>query len=236
VFGTYNLKDFLISNRDFEVKIERTGDFFIYTRKIGPDRKESIILGEGGKVIVNPVEPVNLPKEISKYFLVEFTKKVFAEPKSKRTVYVTFPVEIGVFIAGRKTLENIDVFSFNKPKYTLYGDPRNGVVCRHWKSDIYSEIPDIDPLYEGVIRLEISNLTDEWVEVEKAVFNAIGMKIYYDEEIVAMNSYMRITSPKLAETDFYAEPVRSGMKKSLELYTARKIVVARSKFTMEWGL
>jgi hypothetical protein len=41
---------------------------------------------------------------------------------------------------------------------------------------------------------------------------------------------------KSAETDFFDSPLEKGMKKSLELYTGRKLAVTTTKFVMGVGL
>ncbi len=244
MYGNYSIAEFDISNDFVEMKIEKRGGFLTYTRNLKNvdtwdglvERVEKVILADSGHVIVNPVEPVNLPKEITSYLMIEFAKKVLVEPHGRKRVYVKFPVEVAVFVAGRKAVEVVDVFTLTKPKYTLYGDPRTGVVCRYWKSEVYPEIPKSDPFREGVMELNVVNEEREWVEIGKAVFNAIGMKIYYDSEMVCMKATMRVFSKLVAETDFFSKAVRDGMKKSLELYTARRIVVPTGKFVMEVGL
>jgi len=120
---------------------------------------------------------VNKPKELTPHFLIEFERSVFIEPSARRTVFVKFPVEIGVFVHGKKDFQILDVLTLNKQKFTLYGDVVSGVICKYWKSEVYSTIPDTNPVYEGVIELNITNTTARWVEVTKAVFAAYGMKI-----------------------------------------------------------
>jgi hypothetical protein len=62
------------------------------------------------------------------------------------------------------------------------------------------------------------------------------MKIYYSDSLVAMRASMKIIPRRLAETDFQDAPLLTGMTKSLELYTSRKLPVVPAKFVMEAGL
>jgi hypothetical protein len=103
-------------------------------------------------------------------------------------------------------------------------------------SNVYSSIPSINPLYEGIIELSITNTTKEWITVTKAIFNAYGMKIYYRDDLVAMKASMKIIHGSIAETDFVDAPLEPGMNKSLELYTVKKLAVTTTKFIMEAGL
>ncbi|AEA47150.1 DUF432 domain-containing protein [Archaeoglobus veneficus] len=205
----------------------------VYRRICRGDHVEKILSG-GKKFIINPVEPVNLPREVTHYLCIDFKKPVLIESGASITVFVKFPVEICVFVNG-KGVSPIDVFSLVTPKYTLYGNPKSGVICRWYESDVYTEVPETDPLREGIISLRIHNSSDDWVEVTKAVFDSYAMKIYYGD-IVSMVAEMKVIGKHVAETTFIDRPLREGMKKSIELYVARKLLIERKSFLMEWGV
>ncbi len=183
------------------------------------------------EIIVNPVEPVNLPKNVTRFLEVDFDP-ILIKPNSVETIYLKFPIEIGVFAKHGDKLAVVDVFSFEKPKYTLYGTPKNGVVCRWFKSEVYYEVPEVDPLRHGVMKLVIRNGGD-WVEVGKVVLDCYGMKIYYSE-FASCWAEMKVISKISAETSFVDRPIERGMKKAVEMWTTRRLI-GRS-FTMEWGL
>ncbi|MEZ5336247.1 MAG: DUF432 domain-containing protein [Methanolobus sp.] len=146
-------------------------------------------------------------------------------------------MEIGVFVVDKAgNHEVIDIFTFSNIKFTLYGTHNNGLVCRQWDSEVYSEQPDTDFRFEGYIELELINDTSHMMEVNKAVFNAYGMKIFYGSKRLAMKASMRIINKLVAETDFSAYPTTSRFKRSTELYTARKYVISGIKGIMEFGL
>ncbi len=235
MFGYHEIEGFQAEIGEYRVRTEKVDPFYRYLRENG-DKIEKDISVEKGRLIINPVEPVNMPKNITNFMQIKFRKPFLAEPKSAVEVYATFPVEIAVFIAAKKSVGVVDIFSLQKPKYTLYGNPRNGIICRYWESDLYPEIPQVDKYREGVIKLRIVNSDDEWIELSNAVFNVYGMKIYYNEEIVYSSASVNIVSPKVAETRFIEQPLKEKMKKALELYTARRIAVTAIKFVMEWGL
>uniref|UniRef100_A0A7C3MB24 DUF432 domain-containing protein n=1 Tax=Archaeoglobus fulgidus TaxID=2234 RepID=A0A7C3MB24_ARCFL len=235
MFGYHDIEGFQAEIGEYRMRTERTGPFYRYIRENG-DKIEKDISVEKGRFIINPVEPVNTPKNVTNFLQIKFRKPFLAEPKSSVDVYATFPVEIAVFIAAKKSVGIVDIFSLQKPKYTLYGNPRDGIICRYWESDLYSEIPRLDRYREGVIKLRIVNSDTEWIEVKNAVFDIYGMKIYYNDEIVYSSASINIISPKVAETKFIEQPLEEKMRKALELYTARRIAVTALKFVMEWGL
>ncbi len=236
MYGHYDLFDFSIVFEKIIAKIEKDGDVYSYIREGENERKEKIILGKGGRVIVNPIEPVNLPKEITNFLQIKFKEPIFSEPKSSVEVYLTFPIEVGVFLAAKKNIDVLDIFSLNRPKFSLYGNPRNGIICRYWQSDIFSQIPEVNHLKEGIMLLRVTNTSNEWIEISNVVFDIYAMKIYFDESMVSSKASVNIASQRVAETQFIAKPLKSGMSKSLELYTARKMPVVGKKFVMEWGL
>ena len=235
MFGSFDIADFHSQIEDVNIKFEKVGEFFKYIRE-GDEKVEKMVFSKSGRVIVNPVEPVNLPKRITNFLLIKFNRPFLAEPKSSTEIFLTFPIEIAVFVAAKRSVGLVDVFSLIKPKYTLYGNPRNGTICRYWESAIHSEIPTTDNHREGVMKLRVTNSDDEWVEINNLVFDVYGMKIYYDEECVCVTASVNVVSPKVAETMFLERAIRDGMKKSLELYTARRMGVPRNRYVMEWGL
>ncbi|ADB58299.1 DUF432 domain-containing protein [Archaeoglobus profundus] len=233
MYGEYNLGELKLENDNFCLSIERDGDFYVYERVCKGDLMTKRIKGFG-KIILNPVEPVNLPKNITSLIEIEFKEKVVVGPRSKLTIYVTFPIEIGVFVVSDSSLNVLDVFTLNSLKYTLYGTPGRGVICRYWLSDIYTSPPRLDCLREGIIELEISNSSDNWVEVGKTVLDVYSMKIYYDDSRVVSKAVMNVTSRGVAETQFLDG--NYNMKKAIEIYVAKKLQVLKRSFVMEWGL
>ena len=235
MFGCYDAP-LGIEKEGISLSVERAGEIMTYRRQRGDEKVEKMLLTSTGKILINPVEPVNKPKEITSYLLIEFKRSLVVEPAATKKIYVTYPVEIGVFIAMNKKYDVLDIFSIQKQKFTLYGDPRSGVICKYGKSEVYSSIPAVNPLLEGVIELSITNTVSEWVNVTKAIFNAYGMKLYYSDGMVYMKATMKINKEKTAETGFVDSPLERGMKKSLELYTVRKLAVVSTKFVMEAGI
>lgn len=208
----------------------------LYKRKCCDEEIEKVLLIEKGQVLINPIEPQQIPKTLTPYFLIEFEKPVIVEPRERKRIYLKFPIEIGVFVMGPDDYRVLDVFTLVKQKFTLYGDVREGVICEHWKSSVTQTVPEVDPLREGVVELFIHNATPRWAELNQVVFNAYGMKIYYGPSMVSMRANMKVNTPVVAEVDLMDSPMYKDMTKSLEMYTARKIKMPTTKYVMEWGL
>ncbi len=224
MFGSYRLEDFHVQTDYFLIKIENKK----YFRKCLDEVLEKYVIATG-EVTVCPVEPVNKPKQITTYFQLNFRKPILVAPNESVKLYATFPVEIGVFVGDK----NIDVFTASKVKYTLYGTPVKGVICRYWESEVYFDEPDLNPLLEGVLKLNITNRSDDWVEIRKIVFNVLGMRILYDDKGSYAEGVVKVTSQSMAETEFL-RPKIQNMKESLKIFRQRKI--SGSKYFMEMGI
>ena len=235
MFGEHDFP-LLVEQEDLSLVIEEDGPLFVYQRNCQGEKAKRILAADKGKLLINPVEPLNKPKDITPYLLIEFETPVMVAPRANKKVLLTFPVEIGAFISVDSDFEILDIFALIQQKFTLYGDPSYGAICKYWKSGVFPAPPSGDPLREGTLDLEIQNITASWIEVTRGVFSAYGMKIYYDEETVAMRGTLKIKGPSMAETEFQEFPPEAGMTRALDLYTAKKLSVSSTKFVMEFGL
>ena len=110
-------------------------------------------------IFINPVEPLNTSKELTSNMLIEFEKSLLLAGGTIKTIFLTFPIEIGVFISYKEitNLLLLDVFTQAKQKFTLYGSVSNGIICKRWKSVIYSTSHSPDPMREGIIESTLRN-------------------------------------------------------------------------------
>ncbi len=234
MYGKYKIP-FEYSDDIITLSITEDGDFFRYVRQIKDKKKEekTLLTTESATVAINPIEPVNLPKQITQYLEVEFTP-ILIEPEGIKAIYLFFPIEIGVIVFGNKKMEAVDIFSFGPQKYSLYGPSAGGVITRYYSSNIYSSPPESNRYYTGILRLEIENKTTEWANISRTVLDGYSMKIYYGPH-VAMFARMKILSPTNAETEFIRNPSASDFQKAIEVYHIRSISSIKSIFSMEWG-
>jgi hypothetical protein len=225
-----------ISRDGLSITLKRVDEFFFYKRESSDGIVEKVLLEAPEEIILDPVEPLNTPSRITPHLLIGFSKTVITGPHSTRTIFLKFPVEIGVILSRGDKDEVLDVISLPDKKFTLYGTPRGGDVCRFWQSDVFAAAPPADVLYEGVLGLDISNETDEWVSVNRAVFNVHGMKIFYRKNLVSVRGKMTVTSEKKAETEFIDSPLAKGMKRAIELFKEGKFAMGSSRYYMGAGL
>ncbi|MFC1838498.1 DUF432 domain-containing protein [Thermodesulfobacteriota bacterium] len=235
MYGTYDIGS-KIKNDNFSISIQQENEFIYYFRECTEETFERSIMADNGKILINPVEPVNKPKAITNHLFIHLKKPIIIAPQNPIKVFLKFPIEAGIFLLRNKKNHLIDIFTLQKPKYTLYGDPKNGVLCRYYESDIYHTIPEADPLFEGVMQLKIINNDVGWLELTKIVFNAYGMKLFYSDDLVAMKSEISLENSKIAETVFLNKPLQKNMKNSLEVYISKGFVQTSNSFVMEYGI
>ncbi len=209
-----------------------------YTRELGEDTLEKPVISEDNRLTIQPVEPLNLPKELTSSLLIDFENPIVIDSGMKKEIFATFPIEIAVFLESGSPEKPLDIFTMAKQKYTLYGDVKTGTICKYWTTEQSTTIPeDLNPLIEGIMALTIVNRTKEWKEVKKVVFDAYGMKIYYDEEKVGMKGAMFIKEEELSETGFSNKPIAENMTKAREIYRKKKSPIkGGTKFVMESGI
>lgn len=219
VYGRYGY-EFCVEKNDLKVCFSKDDDFLRYYRNQGGSIVEQIIASESGTVIINPVEPLNLPDEVTRFLEIRFLP-IEIEPEATRRVYLTFPIEIAVFLQKGGAYRCIDIFSRMLPKYSLYGPTDTGVITRYHWSNVYLKRPNPDHSLEGVIELDLINTTKSWVEVSRVIFENNGMKIYYTHDLVSMSAGMKIIKPTIAYTAFEDKGIVGGMQKSIEMYYSR---------------
>jgi len=233
VFGRYG-GDLTYSDKNITISVERGGTPPRYVRACRDERVEKILPAGEGSVIINPVEPVNLPLPITRLLEIAFPATVLL-PKSERRVFLTFPVEIGVFLEGGGDLHVLDILSCTPAKYSLYGLPGTGQITRWHRSEVCCEAPVTDRFFHGVIDLTLKNASAETTEVSRAVFDSNSMHLFYGE-YVSMAAVMEVYSPMIARTSVNEMPAVSGMTPCIELYMARRIPAVHGRgHLMEFG-
>jgi hypothetical protein len=233
VFGEYDYP-FHLESGPVRIRIEEDDGFFTYHRSSEEGEVSKIIRGRRGKIRISPVEPVNLPEEVTKYLEIRFTP-IAIEPESVQELYLKFPVEIGVFLMAKGEGDILDIFALTRPKYSLYGTPDDGIITRYYESPVYGRIPESDPLREGVLSLTIRNSSRGWVEVSRVVVDCTSLYLYY-KEMVSLAVRMEIFSKEIADVWIDDRPLVEEMTPASLLSRVRKTIIPdRIPFTMEYG-
>lgn len=128
-------------------------------------RQDSVILG------VFPIPALLTPKPLAKYVYLRFKSPVLMEQRSESIFYSTMPIEVAIYRQHEDEELLVDAFRTLKQRYSLYGSPERGVLCR------YKEV-NIDPAKinisaqkyeEALLKIIVRNGIDNIVRISKVV-------------------------------------------------------------------
>lgn len=215
-FGKYVPKDGMnitFKTENISIKVFDS-DSFCYQRKnktkvvsthIFPSEKDKVNIG------IYPIRPIQKPKQLSHNIMIKLETPIAIPPNSKVTHYLNMPIEIGVFIIRKNSNLMIDAFSLSRPKYSLYGDPDSGKICRFYNSKINSKI--IAQKYEeAIIIMNFKNKNPNWVTVNKIVMDAYLVDLYIKDDVVYLeDSKMIIENQNVAHVLLNNKPPINGL-------------------------
>jgi hypothetical protein len=102
----------------------------------------------------------------------------------------------------------------------------------------------VDGTREGVLKLALRNSLNEWTKVSRVVMDEAEIHLYVSE-FAAMLAMMRITGREAAEVTGVDRPLKGGMRRAHDFFTAKRILrlgtsprfpgVERKGFLMESG-
>ena len=242
-YGKFNF-DYSINFQGLKLGFEDKNGMYHYKRDIVGWKHESNIATQTKTFYLQPIEPLNLPDNVTDFIEIEF-KEITIEPDGKAVVFLTIPIEIGVFLEAKNGERNLlDIVTFCHPKFSLYGAASRGVITRFHKSEVYAMPPSVDNYKEGLLRLEIENDTDEWATVGRVVIYQKGLNLYYDETTVSASAKMIIRTHDVADVVGIDQPIREGMTQCLQVFEQRKTTpfcniegaLLDSTFTMDMGM
>ena len=242
-YGKFNF-DYSINFQGLKLGFEDKNGIYHYKRDIVGWKHESNIATQTGTFYLQPIEPLNLPDNVTDFIEIEF-KEITIEPDGKAVVFLTIPIEIGVFLEAKNGERNLlDIVTFCHPKFSLYGAASRGVITRFHKSEVYAMPPSVENYKEGLLRLEIENDTDKWAAVGCVVIYQKGLNLYYDETTVSACAKMIIRTRDVADVVGIDQPIREGMTQCLQVFEQRKTTpfcniegaLLDTTFTMDMGM
>ncbi|HMA04835.1 MAG TPA: DUF432 domain-containing protein [Methanomicrobiales archaeon] len=224
------------------LSLEMKEGHYQYMRDLAGEQSEKAISVGLSRLLVHPVEPFNTGPGAVTHLEIEFPSLIL-EAEATETFFLTFPIEVGVFVEGIRDTEVLDVFSVDQPKFSLYGSTHRGAITRFARSERHREAPSVDPTREGILKLALRNTLPEWVRVSRIVLEEAQIHLYVGES-AAMMAMMRIAGPNMAEITGVDRPLKGGMNRAHDLFTTRRLLrlgssrlpgMERKGFLMEEG-
>jgi len=236
--------DYAVNFEGLTLSFDLENGMYHYKRALGDWKTDINVCVTGAKVLIHPVEPLNLPDNLTDFMEIRFNP-IRVEPSGRCVVFVTMPIEIGVFLESAEgSADILDIISYVYPKYSLYGGSNRGVITRFNESKVYYYPPAMKNYESGLLKLEIENKSDEWATVGRVVIFQKGLYLYFDENFVAASAEMKIISPDVAIVTGIDAPIRPDMTPSNRLFKTRKLtpfynvtgMLNDTSFTMDMGL
>lgn len=237
MMNRYGVFKFPVSWRHGRVAVEtlKEGGSFLYRRTLGEDVTE-FRLSSATELRILPVEPLLTPKELTPQLLIEFKQPVWLAGHDRMEVDLTFPIEYGVFTPRNEGWQLMDVFTMARQKFTLFGDPASGYLCKLWQSRWLQTPDQVDPDTEGWLRLRLQNGTGRSAELTRVVIPAYLMKLYCDAHRAAFSAALKVIARNLAEVECDASSPLSDGFKSVEVFSEKKFLGLGQRFIMEGRL
>lgn len=235
MYGTYR-GDVSLSYDGITLETRTEGGLVSYRRTCNGEVVEKVLATPPEALLVHPVPPLYLPKAVARHLEVSFPPVVVG-PGEEAIIYLTFPLETGVFAGTAGSYDVLDIFSKQKAKYTQYGSGNGGKIARWCESRVSPSPPGIDCHSGAVLELSVRNQSRSFTEVRRAVFEDTTIYLYFDKDTVFMTGIMEVFSDTVAETRTLKKPPREGMQNALPPFAARNLLpVEKGRFMMEFGV
>lgn len=234
MFGTLTLPYQYDSERN-RIRIRGFKGGSLYRRETGSVEITKRIYSSKAKIWLSPVKPFNCPKMITSNLMIELKRTLVVPPGESKKIYLRFPVEIGVIVTRSGKDRVIDVFTDNPPKYSMYGDIKEGVMCRYYSSDVHVGPPRTNPLEEGLMEVRVRNSTNDWREVSMLVFDGLLMKIFFSDRLISAKARATIIDDEKVEIKFSSKPLKEDQSRAFEMLNSSTFKRMLTKFTMEGG-
>ncbi|MCE4607233.1 MAG: DUF432 domain-containing protein [Desulfurococcales archaeon] len=224
---------------DYVIRIENYGrDLKKYERLT--DNNEvafSAVLPGDSVLLAEPSLPIFLPFQYeSEALMIRLKEPVYVTPNYTAIFYLEAPFDIVVYDEDG---EIIDIFTMENPKYSLYGDPNNGVVCRYGKSSVHVSEEDV-PLTRGVLPVKVRNSFNTTLKVTLIVIPYRLLKTYYSQNGRVYYSVAKVELEDKNRAVVYAskEAPRKGLRQSkIDPFKRKGIFIPTEvgRFELEWG-
>ena len=194
-YGLYTVNENLeLTLPDTKIKFERIGEnAFSYFRQDSEGKIiEKMIPSKSNelKIELAPVRPLNHPAKRTSYMYLDFTSPIFLSEDVSATIFVTCPIEIGVFLVHGGHKDSLDWFTCNpiNSRFGLYGTPELGTLCKYVGSNTVQSYDDSTPFINGIMKINLKNQLESGKSVSKSVFPLSDYNLYYKNNLVIFDT------------------------------------------------
>ena len=222
-YGFYTITDNLeLTFPEIDVRIEKIGEHvFSYIRKDTEDNIVKKIIPTNSSELtleISPIRPLNYPARRTNYVYLDLETPVFLSENSAASIFVRCPIEIGVFLIHDNHKDSLDWFTCDpvNSRFSLYGSPESGTLCKYAQSEIVESYDDSIPFVNGVLKIDMKNDLDKGLSISKIVFPMSDNSVYYKNSKAIIDSLTVVLKKKLTLEilDVVSNPVKIDWTKS----------------------
>ncbi len=186
---------------------------------------------------IYPLVPIYTPNQTyyAKHVMIKLKEPLVVNTKSTMEFYLKIPVEVGVFYKyDDNGIMMIDVFALRLLKYALYGTSDNGLICRYYESNVFFNMPRIEPFKECIARIRLSNYLGKPATVSMLVIPVEGIDLWYDGTDALLDTVSATIKQGIKNNDIIEVKVE---EKTEYRYAKTSInpAVSNRTYTMELG-
>jgi hypothetical protein len=225
------------------------GGFKLYLRDYGKNLKKYIREDNNGEILsqavlpgdsvllAEPSIPIFLPFQYeSEAIMIRLKEPVYVTPGYTSTFFLEAPYDIVVYDEDG---EIIDIFSLGTPKYGLYGDPNNGVVCRYMKSSVYADEKNV-PKNSAIMPVKVMNSYHTTLKITLIVVHYKLLTTYYNDDGKVYYSVSKVELEEKNKAVVYSskQPPHKGLRRSrIDPYKRKGVFIPTEvgRFELEWG-
>lgn len=242
-FGTYPLTH-TITHRRLNITFDKSTGLLHYKRELDGKRFEADIAATCKDYHIIPAGANHVPAPVTDFLQIRFNE-IEIEPGCKTTLYTTAPLELAVTIeTPEKEIKLLDIISFAKAKFALYGTATRGIITRLSKSAITTRPPAVKNYKEFLLKITLENKSGKWISLGYLILYLKGLTLYYDTENAAASINLTIINETTAQITCIDEPPRKNMTKAEPIFRNRKpdtfcnikTGITDKTFTMDMGL
>ena len=169
---------------------------FTYQRRVHEKIESKVLISTGvagDSVGIFPIPPIFIPKQISENIYLKFDAPIIVDQNEEIEIYAKIPIDIGVYRQSRDEEFMMDVFSINKPRYTLYGTPERGAVCRFAVTEVSKEPLLVKKYEEAIIRIRIKNSIENIIKINKVIIPVKDVILDHKNDDSLMSGIVEMT-------------------------------------------
>jgi hypothetical protein len=230
-----DLKGTKIDFDNYSLYFKRHENSLLYEKRVQNNLLKRILLKPhetgNAEIGIIPTLNRNIGTLYLNHILIKFKTEIIVPQNGHVIIYATIPIDIGIFSYQKHDEMLIDNISLSKIKFTLYGRPEKGIICRYKETEINEERL-IKKYEEALVKIVIKNNLENSTMVNKIVIPMDDILIDYENDDCFIPGNIELELNSLFGKNIAIVYLQSTRIKGKKYFN---INYNKPKFTMEWG-